>query len=304
MREKMKQIKKYDEFYMKPAIFCEKTGFKGRNDIVLYYDMLNKITDYSEINKAIKENGLTGMAIQRGFDACWDESKKKEFFDNVNIRGITDFHASDVDYEQVIRLCPNLRGIGLDLKANQIVDVSQSTKLEYLAIAGFNGFNVKGIKNGLSIHFWGKQGSVFAFPDSLPRRLRSIGFTYYKTIDLNSLNLEYLEGFNSSYGGKSIIASADNAFVPYIKSIDIAHGDCSFLTPSFISKAKLLKVLMIENCTPIISLKGISSLEHVSITDTDILDKDLTPLKSSKYVNVTDKKGFNIKNKDLPKHNR
>lgn len=59
---------------------------------------------------------------------------------------------------------------------------------------------------------------------------------------------------------------------------------------------------MIENCTPINSLKGIVSLNHVSITGTDILDKDLTPLKSCKYVNVTDKKGFNIKNKDLPKN--
>lgn len=59
---------------------------------------------------------------------------------------------------------------------------------------------------------------------------------------------------------------------------------------------------MIENCTPIFSLKGICYLNHVSITGTDILGKDLTPLKTCKYVNVTDKKGFNMKNKDLPKN--
>ena len=147
-----------------------------------------------------------------------------------------------------------------------------------------------------------KCGKKFEFPNSLPRRLKTLGFIYYKDIDLDSLNLEHLEIFTSCYGGKSIILNADNKFVPYLESIRFANGDCSFLTSSFFEKAQSLKVLMIENCTPIASLKGVCPLYHVSITGTDILDKDLTPLMSSKYVNVTNKKGFNIKNKDLPKN--
>ena len=289
------------DIFMKPSIACKETGFEGQYDITLHYDMLNRMTDYSEINNVIKKYGLTSMIIRRGLDSSWDEYKKKEFFDNVDISEIVEFYASDVDYGLVLKLCPKLYCIELNLKKGQIVDVSKAENLKYYVIYGFNGSNVKGIKNGSSIMFWGKRGDEFVFPDSLPRRLVRLGFMYYKNIDLDSLNLEYLEKYDSCYGGKSIILSADNKFVPYLKSIDIANGDCSFLTSSFFEKAKALKVLMIENCTPIASLKGLCPLNHVSITGTDILDKDLTPLMSSKYVNVTDKKGFNIRNKNLPK---
>lgn len=289
------------DIFMKPGIACKETGFEGRNDIILYYDMLNRTVDYSELNAIIKKYNIKSILIRPGFDDKWMVENKKEFFDNIDLHNITDFDASDVDYGLVLKLCPDLCAIGLDLKKGQIVDVSKAEKLKYFAIFGFNGSNVKGIKDGSSIMFWGKRGDEFVFPDSLPRRLVRLGFMYYKNIDLDSLNLEYLEEFTTDYGGKSIILSADNAFVPCLETIDIANGDCSFLTSSFFEKAKALKVLMIENCTPIASLKGLCPLNHVSITGTDILDKDLTPLMSSKYVNVTDKKGFNIKNKNLPK---
>ena len=300
----MKQITRddFNKIFMQPGIFCKETGFEGRNDIALYYDMLNRTVDYSELNAIIKKYNIKAISIERGFDDKWKAENKKDFFDNVDLHNITGFYASDVDYELVLKLCPNLQCIKLDLKENQIVDVSKSTKLIYLAISGFNGSNVKGIKDGSSIVFWGKRGKKFEFPNSLPRRLKTLGFIYYKDIDLDSLNLEHLEIFTSCYGGKSIILNADNKFVPYLESIRFANGDCSFLTSSFFEKAQSLKVLMIENCTPIASLKGVCPLYHVSITGTDILDKDLTPLMSSKYVNVTNKKGFNIKNKDLPKN--
>lgn len=288
--------------FMKPKIACSETGFKGRSDLILYYDMLNRMENYFELNTIIKKFHIKCIIIQRGFDDKWNIEKKSKFFNEVDLHNITKFFASEVNYEQIIDLCPNITTIELDLRGGKFVDVSKAKKLKYFSIHGFNGFNVKGIKNESSISFWGKTGQKFEFPNSLPKRLNSLGFLYYKSIDLDSLNLEYLESFDSSYGGKSIIVDANNAFVPYLKSIDIRRGDCSFFTPSFINRAKALKVLMIENCTPIFSLKGIGYLNHVSITGTDILDKDLTPLKICKYVNVTDKKGFNMRNKDLPKN--
>lgn len=53
----MKQITRddFNKIFMQPGIFCKETGFEGRNDIALYYDMLNRTVDYSELN-AIKKN--------------------------------------------------------------------------------------------------------------------------------------------------------------------------------------------------------------------------------------------------------
>lgn len=288
---------------MEPEIACKETGFEGRSDIILYYDMLNRITNFSKLNELIKKYNIRSLLIRRGFDSLWNEKSKHMFFKNVNLKNITEFFASsNVNYEEIIQLCPNITTIEIHLKNGQNFDISKAKKLKYFSIFGFNGTNLKGIKEGSSIQFWGKRGEKFEFPNSLPRELNALGFMYYKSIDLDSLNLEYLESFDTSYGGKKIKLSPKNKFIPYLKTIDIENGDCSFINASFIESAKSLEKLMIENCTPINSLKGIVSLNHVSITGTDILDKDLTPLKSCKYVNVTDKKGFNIKNKDLPKN--
>ena len=265
--------------------------------------MLNRITNFSKLNELIKKYNIKSLLIRRGFDSLWNEKSKHMFFKNVNLKNITEFFASsNVNYEEIIQLCPNITTIEIHLKNDQNFDISKAKKLKYFSIFGFNGTNLKGIKEGSSIQFWGKRGEKFEFPNSLPRKLNALGFMYYKSIDLDSLNLEYLESFDTSYGGKKIKLSPKNKFIPYLKTIDIENGDCSFINASFIESAKSLEKLMIENCTPINSLKGIVSLNHVSITGTDILDKDLTPLKSCKYVNVTDKKGFNIKNKDLPKN--
>ena len=288
---------------MEPEIACKETGFEGRSDIILYYDMLNRITNFSKLNELIKKYNIRSLLIRRGFDSLWDEKSKHMFFKNVNLKNITEFFASsNVNYEEIIQLCPNITTIEIHLKNDQNFDISKAKKLKYFSIFGFNGTNLKGIKEGSSIEFWGKRGEKFEFPNSLPKNLNALGFMYYKSIDLDSLNLEYLESFDTSYGGKKIKLSPKNKFIPYLKTIDIENGDCSFINASFIESAKSLEKLMIKNCTPINSLKGIVSLNHVSITGTDILDKDLTPLKSCKYVNVTDKKGFNIKNKDLPKN--
>lgn len=293
--------KKYT--FMEPEIACKETGFEGRSDIILYYDMLNRITNFSKLNELIKKYNIRSLLIRRGFDSLWNEKSKHMFFKNVNLKNITEFFASsNVNYEEIIQLCPNITTIEIHLKNGQNFDISKAKKLKYFSIFGFNGTNLRGIKEGSSIQFWGKRGEKFEFPNSLPRKLNALGFIYYKSIDLDSLNLEYLESFDTSYGGKKIKLSPKNKFIPYLKTIDIKNGDCSFINASFIESAKSLEKLMIENCTPINSLKGIVSLNHVSITGTDILDKDLTPLKSCKYVNVTDKKGFNIKNKDLPKN--
>lgn len=55
----MKQITRddFNKIFMQPGIFCKETGFEGRNDIALYYDMLNRTVDYSELN-AIKKNTI------------------------------------------------------------------------------------------------------------------------------------------------------------------------------------------------------------------------------------------------------
>ena len=36
--------------FMKPKIACSETGFKGRSDLILYYDMLNRMENYFELN--------------------------------------------------------------------------------------------------------------------------------------------------------------------------------------------------------------------------------------------------------------
>lgn len=40
--------------FMKPEIACNETGFKGRSDLILYYDMLNRMENYFELNTIIK----------------------------------------------------------------------------------------------------------------------------------------------------------------------------------------------------------------------------------------------------------
>ena len=45
--------KKYT--FMEPEIACKETGFEGRSDIILYYDMLNRITNFSKLNELIKK---------------------------------------------------------------------------------------------------------------------------------------------------------------------------------------------------------------------------------------------------------
>lgn len=48
--------KKYT--FMEPEIACKETGFEGRSDIILYYDMLNRITNFSKLNELIKNTIL------------------------------------------------------------------------------------------------------------------------------------------------------------------------------------------------------------------------------------------------------
>ena len=296
--------KEFEQLFFKPNVFSDKTGFPGRKDIVLYYDYLNRIENCIEINKLIESNDIDCISVRQGFDKQWDEKKKEKFLKDVKLNKITRFFSKDIDYQKLLALCPKLCDMELDLRKGQKVDVTKAEYLKFISITGFDGTNVVGLKDGVSLDFCGKRGLKFDFPNSLPKRLKSLSFTYYNIINLDSLNLKYLANFYSSLGGKIIQINSENEFIPYLESIIMDHGNCSFITSSFIKKAVSLKTLIIENCAPITSLRGISSLEHVSITGTDILDKDLTPLKSSKYVNVTDKKGFKIKNKDLPKHNR
>lgn len=41
--------------FMKPKIACSETGFKGRSDLILHYDMLNRMENYFELNTIIKK---------------------------------------------------------------------------------------------------------------------------------------------------------------------------------------------------------------------------------------------------------
>lgn len=65
---------------MKPEIACSETGFKGRSDLILYYDMLNRMKNYFELNTIIKKFHINCIIIQRGFDDKWNIEKKSKFF--------------------------------------------------------------------------------------------------------------------------------------------------------------------------------------------------------------------------------
>lgn len=59
--------------FMEPEIACKETGFEGRSDIILYYDMLNRITNFSKLNELIKKYNIRSLLIRRGFDSSWNE---------------------------------------------------------------------------------------------------------------------------------------------------------------------------------------------------------------------------------------
>ena len=106
--------------FMKPGIACSETGFKGRSDLILYYDMLNRMKNYFELNTIIKKFHIKCIIIQRGFDDKWNIEKKSKFFNEVDLHNITEFFASEVNYEQIIDLCPNITTIELDLRGGKI----------------------------------------------------------------------------------------------------------------------------------------------------------------------------------------
>ena len=56
--------KKYT--FMEPEIACKETGFEGRSDIILYYDMLNRITNFSKLNELIKKYNIRSLADSPG----------------------------------------------------------------------------------------------------------------------------------------------------------------------------------------------------------------------------------------------
>lgn len=46
--------------------------------------------------------------------------KEKQFFNEVDLHNITEFFASEVNYEQIIDLCPNITTIELDLRGKNL----------------------------------------------------------------------------------------------------------------------------------------------------------------------------------------
>lgn len=43
--------------FMKPKIACSETGFKGRSDLILHYDMLNRMENYFELKLSSAREG-------------------------------------------------------------------------------------------------------------------------------------------------------------------------------------------------------------------------------------------------------
>lgn len=86
------------------------------------------------------------------------------FFKNVNLKNITEFFASsNVNYEEIIQLCPNITTIEIHLKNDQNFDISKAKKLKYFSIFGFNGTNLKGIKEGQVLNFGENVGRSLNF---------------------------------------------------------------------------------------------------------------------------------------------
>jgi Leucine-rich repeat (LRR) protein len=75
----------------------------------------------------------------------------------------------------------------------------------------------------------------------------------------------------------------------------------------FIYNMKSLRYLMLDNCRDFPSLQFINEMPNLiclSISDTNILDGDLTPCKRLKFAFTLDKRHYNLKSKDLPRDHK
>ncbi len=88
----------------------------------------------------------------------------------------------------------------------------------------------------------------------------------------------------------------------HLRELRLERCDLSNITPDVFKSLVNLKIMVLDNCTSLQTLRGLGHLDRVSLWQTKVLDNDTSPLFNTNHVYVTNYKTYNYKDKDLPKN--
>ena len=187
------------------------------------------------------------------------------------------------------------------MKANEGLDCSRIRELENLSVVGNSCYNYQNLEKLKKISL--SQVAINDFSKFVLPNLKELSLTQCNLKSLHGIaNLTSLQRLDLNYI-RSLVDASEIKELQTLRCLDISS--CSQISDfKFIGALANLECLSLEGNNEVDSISFLNDLQKLRflILQFNVLDGDLTLCKNIQYVDVKNRKHYNLKDKELPKN--
>lgn len=300
------------ETLIKPRYFTE------RNEVCLFLEYLINCDEntHKVLSEDIKNNKVKTIIIQTFYSKNENMDYYPKLFEYIDKSLIEKLHI-DYKFNDVLYNFKDLKHIGFNADKIKKININLFTNLETLVVTGYddNFNNITLNDNIKQMAFWKYKKNYFDYTMEI-NRVEGLTFIHYSTLDISKLTCKYLKRLLIDKTKKLILntntllninylnlCSCDTMWINNelisklykLEELWLEKCDLSFVDCDTFSLMPNLKVLVMDKCKNLKTIKGLSKLDRVVILDTQIEDNDTLPLLNSDSVSITNYKSYNKK---------